>query len=87
MSKIDNKQLAALGSMAELKAAKQRVNRAIRRKEKYFEGQYESARDMFSWTNLLCYGFSLVDNLQSIFRYVGKGFSAGLSRIRKGAAK
>lgn len=77
MKRIDNKQLASLGSMKELQVAKRRLNHAIKRVESDMASEYEAALELFSWRNVLEYGLSIVDSIQSVVRYLGKGLFSG----------
>lgn len=79
MKSISNASLAQLGSLNELRAAKIKVNRAIKRAEDGMMNRYDSAKDMFSWTNIICNAFSVIDEIQSIVRHLGKGLFNGIS--------
>ncbi len=63
MKRIEDRQLARLGSVKDLQAAKRRVNRAIREMEESVKDDYEAALEAFSWRDVICYGFSVLDRL------------------------
>lgn len=79
MRRIEDRQLAQVSSMQELQVAKLRVNRAVRRTENSIRREYFTAKDKFSWMDAVCYGFSVVDSVQSVFRYLGKGFFSDIT--------
>ena len=79
MKMINDSQLAGISNMKELRFAKRRVNRAIRRIDNNLRDEYVTAKEMFSWADAVCYGFSIVDNIQSIVRYFGKGIQGAIS--------
>lgn len=82
MKRISDTQLARLGSMQELRAAERKITRELRAVEDGVKAEYEAAVEAFSWRDALQYGFTIVDNLQSIVRYLGKGlFSSVVSSI------
>lgn len=78
MKRIEDSQLARLGSLRELQAARRKVNRAIRRMEADVRDEYREALEMFSWRDTISYGFSILDTVQSVARYMGKGLYAGI---------
>ena len=57
MKRIEDRQLARLGSVKDLQAAKRRVNRAIREMEESVKDDYEAALEAFSWRDVISYGF------------------------------
>lgn len=79
MKRIEDRQLARLGSVKDLQAAKRRVNRAIREMEESVKDDYEAALEAFSWRDVICYGFSVLDSVQSVVRYMGKGLYTGMT--------
>lgn len=79
MRRIEDRQLAQLSSMKELQVAKLRVNRAIRRTRNGIRTEYFTAKDKFSWMDAVCYGFSVIDSIQSVLRYLGKGVFSGVA--------
>ena len=79
MKRIEVRQLARLGSVRDLQAAKRRVNRAIREMEESVKDDYEAALEAFSWRDVICYGFSVLDSVQSVVRYMGKGLYTGMT--------
>ena len=78
-TEIEDRQLARLGSVRDLQAAKRRVNRAIREMEESVKDDYEAALEAFSWRDVICYGFSVLDSVQSVVRYMGKGLYTGMT--------
>lgn len=78
MRMIENRQLARLGSLRELEAAKRRINRSIYRLESGVRDEYQAALEMFSWREALAYGFEFIDGIQSALRYMGKGLFTGI---------
>ncbi len=84
MKTFDNKQLAATRSMSELQATKRQITRRLRRTERHMADQYREATEMFSLRTVLTYGISLIDSVQSMVRYFGKGLFNGIaSAIRR----
>ena len=79
MKRIEDRQLARLGSVKDLQAAKGRVNRAIREMEESVKDDYEAALEAFSWRDVICYGFSVLDSVQSVVRYMGKGLYTSMT--------
>lgn len=79
MKSFDNRQLAQLGSMKDLQAAKRKINRAINKIENGVRDEYEAAKEMFSWRDALCYGFTIIDTAQSVLRYLGKGLFTSIT--------
>ena len=79
MKRIEDRQLARLGSVKDLQAAKRRVNRAIREMEESVKDDYEAALEAFSWRDVICYGFSVLDSVQSVVRYMGKGLYTSMT--------
>ena len=79
LKRIEDRQLARLGSVKDLQAAKRRVNRAIREMEESVKDDYEAALEAFSWRDVICYGFSVLDSVQSVVRYMGKGLYTGMT--------
>ena len=53
MKRIEDRQLARLGSVKDLQAAKRRVNRAIREMEESVKDDYEAALEAFSWRDVI----------------------------------
>ena len=82
MKRINNEQLAEIGSMKELLAAQYKVNRAIRRLERNFEGEYRNAKEEFSWANTIAFALSVIDSVQSVGRYLWEGLYSGISAMR-----
>lgn len=82
MKKINNSQLANIGSMAELKKAQSKVDRAIHHTELKLQSNYYAAKDMYSYKDYIAYGLSAVDTVQSLLRYVKQGYYAATDILR-----